>query len=224
MSVGFVPNTHYVFTCGKDGFLKYWDADRFELITQQRSHFGEAWCLAISHLGDFVVTAGHDRAIRIYLKSNEPVILTEERERELEDQLDEAMDVDGERALGLEDETAAPEGADQATGMAKPATEVVMEKEGSDRATSINSGSMKAADHLISALERAEAQRKKEKEWEEECEYVTSLMTAEELATRTEGGTKPVLPPPERDVFMMGMNPTEYVASTIKYAWVIIGV
>ena len=112
MSVAFVPGTHYVFSCGKDGFLKYWDADRFELITQTRAHFGEAWCLTTSHLGDFVVTAGHDRAIRIYLKSNEPVILEEEREREMEEQLDDAMDVDGERVLGIEEETDQPTGAD----------------------------------------------------------------------------------------------------------------
>lgn len=41
MSVGFVHNTHYVFSCGKDGMLKFWDADRFEMITQTRAHYGE---------------------------------------------------------------------------------------------------------------------------------------------------------------------------------------
>lgn len=215
MSVAFVPNTHYVFTCGKDGYLKFWDADRFELITQTRSHFGEAWSLTVSHLGDFVVTAGHDRAIRIYLRSNEPVILEEERERELEEQLDEVMDVEGEKALGLEEEAAQPSGTEQATGSGK-ISEVVMEKDGSDRATSVNSGSMRAADSLIATLERAEAQRKKVKEWEEECEYVKSLLTEEELMERTANGTKPVLPPPEKDVFMMGMTPFEYVATTVR--------
>jgi hypothetical protein len=28
----FVPNTHMVFTCGKDGQLKQWDADIFQRI------------------------------------------------------------------------------------------------------------------------------------------------------------------------------------------------
>ena len=41
MSVGFVNNTHYVFSCGKDGMLKFWDADRFEMITQTQAHYGE---------------------------------------------------------------------------------------------------------------------------------------------------------------------------------------
>ena len=63
-----------------------------------------------------MVTAGHDRAIRVYLRSNEPVILEEEREREAEEQMDQTMDVEGDRALGLEDETATPDGAKQATG------------------------------------------------------------------------------------------------------------
>ena len=40
-----------------------------------------------------MVTAGHDRAIRIYLRSNEPVILEEEREREMEEQMDMNMDI-----------------------------------------------------------------------------------------------------------------------------------
>lgn len=43
MSVGFIHNTHYVFSCGKDGLLKYWDVDRFELITQTQAHYGEVF-------------------------------------------------------------------------------------------------------------------------------------------------------------------------------------
>ena len=62
----------------------------------------------MSHLGDFVITAGHDRAIRVFLRSNEPVILEEEREKELEDQMDQNMDVEGDRALGMEEGTSAP--------------------------------------------------------------------------------------------------------------------
>ena len=40
--------------------------------------------------------------------------------------------------------------------------------------------------------------------------------TEEELAERTAHGTKPVLPAPEKDVFMMGMSPSEYVATTVR--------
>ncbi len=39
--VAFVPNTHYVFTVGKDKLLKYWDADRFEQLLSLDGHHGE---------------------------------------------------------------------------------------------------------------------------------------------------------------------------------------
>lgn len=161
------------------------------------------------------MTAGHDRAIRIYLRSNEPVILEEEREREMEEQMDMNMDVDGDRALGLEEEGAEPSTAEQATGAVK-VNEVVMEKEGSDKVSSVNSGSLRSADHLIATLERAEAQKRKEREWKEECEYMKSLLTEEEYEQRSEHGTKPLIAPPDKDVFMMGMSPFEYVVSTIS--------
>ncbi len=170
----------------------------------------------MSHLGDFVVTAGHDRAIRVYLRSNEPVILEEEREREAEEQMDQTMDVEGDRALGLEDEAAAPDAAKQATGEARVSEVTLETKEGSDKVSSVHSGSMRAADALIAALERAEAQRKRVKEWEEECAYMKSLLTEEEFEQRTEKGTKPLIPAPEKDVYMLGMTPYEYVASTIR--------
>ena len=92
----------------------------------------------------------------------------------------------------------------------------VESKEGSDKVGSVYSGSMRAADALISALERAEAQRKKVKEWEEECEYMKSLLTEEEFNQRTENGAKPLIPPPDKDVYMLGMSPYEYVASTVR--------
>lgn len=34
-SVKFQPETHYFFSCGKDGVVKYWDADRFILYCMQ---------------------------------------------------------------------------------------------------------------------------------------------------------------------------------------------
>ena len=34
MAVKFLPKTHYFFTAGKDGVVKYWDGDRFSLILE----------------------------------------------------------------------------------------------------------------------------------------------------------------------------------------------
>ena len=63
MAVQFVPKTHYVFSVGKDRLVKYWDADKFELLLTLEGHHADVWCLAISNRGDFIVTGSHDRSI-----------------------------------------------------------------------------------------------------------------------------------------------------------------
>ncbi|KAG5584232.1 hypothetical protein H5410_044666 [Solanum commersonii] len=54
MGVKFVCNTHYFFTVGKDRLVKYWDADKFELLLTLEGHHAEVWCLTISNRGDFL--------------------------------------------------------------------------------------------------------------------------------------------------------------------------
>jgi len=81
----FLPNTHQMFTCGKDGQVKHWDADNFERIITLKGHLGEVWTLAISPNGKWVVSSGKDRAIRLWEKSQEIVVLEDERETERED-------------------------------------------------------------------------------------------------------------------------------------------
>lgn len=36
-----MPNTHYLFSAGRDGLVKYWDADRWELLLQLEGHKAE---------------------------------------------------------------------------------------------------------------------------------------------------------------------------------------
>jgi len=81
----FLPNTHQMFTCGKDGQVKQWDADNFERIVTLKGHLGEVWTLAVSPNGKWVVSSGKDRAIRLWEKSQEIVVLEDERETERED-------------------------------------------------------------------------------------------------------------------------------------------
>lgn len=38
-----MPDTHYAFTVGKDGLVKYWDADRWELLLTLEGHKAEVW-------------------------------------------------------------------------------------------------------------------------------------------------------------------------------------
>jgi U3 small nucleolar RNA-associated protein 12 len=75
MDVKFVPRTHYMFSVGKDRTVKYWDADKFELLLTLEGHHAEVWCLAISSLGNFIVTGSHDRSIRRWDRTEEQLFI-----------------------------------------------------------------------------------------------------------------------------------------------------
>ena len=90
MQVAFVPhnqdgNGHHFFSASKDRLLKYWDGDKFEQIQKLDGHHGDIWALAINRTGEFVVSASHDKSIRIWQQTDEQIFLEEEREMELEE-------------------------------------------------------------------------------------------------------------------------------------------
>ncbi|PVH98195.1 F-box/WD repeat-containing protein pof1 [Periconia macrospinosa] len=91
MQVAFIPHPveqdekHILFSASKDKLLKTWDADKFEQIQKLKGHHGEIWAMAVARTGDFVVTASHDKSIRVWNKTDEPIFLEEERERDLEE-------------------------------------------------------------------------------------------------------------------------------------------
>lgn len=94
MSLSFIAHpiersdSHFLFSASKDGLLKSWDADKFEHVQKLNGHHGEIWAMAVSRTGDFAVTASHDKSIRLWHQSDEPLFLEEERERELEEAYD----------------------------------------------------------------------------------------------------------------------------------------
>ena len=90
MQVAFVPhnqdgNGHHFFSASKDGVIKYWDGDKFEQIQKIEGHHGEIWALAVSRTGEFVVSASHDKSIRVWNQTDEQIFLEEEKEKELEE-------------------------------------------------------------------------------------------------------------------------------------------
>ncbi|POS70122.1 WD domain-containing protein [Diaporthe helianthi] len=90
LQVAFVPhnsdgNGHHFFSTSKDRSIKYWDADKFEQIQRIDGHHGEIWALAVGHSGNFIVSASHDKSIRVWQESDEQIFLEEEREREIEE-------------------------------------------------------------------------------------------------------------------------------------------
>lgn len=91
MQISFIPHPvnsdekHIMFSASKDKVIKSWDADKFEQIQKIKGHHGEIWAMTVSRTGDFLVSASHDKSIRIWTRSDEPIFLEEERERELEE-------------------------------------------------------------------------------------------------------------------------------------------
>lgn len=96
MAVAFVPtnrdqNGHNFFSASKDRVIKYWDGDKFEHIQKLTGHHGEIWALTISRSGEFIVSASHDKSIRIWEQTDEPLFLEEEREKEMEEMYDNTL-------------------------------------------------------------------------------------------------------------------------------------
>ena len=90
MQVAFIPhnqdgNGHHFFSASKDHLIKYWDGDKFEQIQKLDGHHGEIWALAVSRTGEFLISASHDKSIRIWNQTDEQIFLEEEREKELEE-------------------------------------------------------------------------------------------------------------------------------------------
>jgi U3 small nucleolar RNA-associated protein 12 len=88
MSVQFVPNTHYFFSSGKDGIVKFWDADIRECVMIFNHHHAEVLALAVSRDGETMCSGSRDRSIRVYVRGDEPVFLEEQRQLALEKDLD----------------------------------------------------------------------------------------------------------------------------------------
>ncbi|XP_036333211.1 WD repeat-containing protein 3 [Rhagoletis pomonella] len=85
MALQFIPNTHLLFSCGKDGKVKQWDADSFEKILTLPGHIGEAFSLAVSPNGKYLVTCGSDRTLRLFERTDEPIVLKDVQEEEREE-------------------------------------------------------------------------------------------------------------------------------------------
>lgn len=86
MALKFVPKTHMFWTCGKDGKIKQWDADSFVQIQTVSGHLGQAYNLAVSSgAGHYLVTCGSDRVLRLFERSQEPIVLQDQQEMEREE-------------------------------------------------------------------------------------------------------------------------------------------
>jgi U3 small nucleolar RNA-associated protein 12 len=93
---------HHFFSASRDRTIKSWDGDKFEQVQKLEGHHGEVWAMAVSRTGDFIVSASHDKSIRVWIQTDEPIFLEEEREKEMEELYESTLttsleaDADGE--------------------------------------------------------------------------------------------------------------------------------
>lgn len=155
MQVAFERGSHNFWSVAKDKMVKYWDGDRFECIQKLSGHAGEIWAMAVSHRANFVATGSHDKSIRIWEKTEEPLFLEEERERELEAMYD-ANAADQRTRDELRVQSAAAEAGEDVAGpesaeVTKSTTETLM-----------------AGERIVEALELAVADLAAHKAYEDE--------------------------------------------------------
>lgn len=91
VSVAFQPKTHYFFSGSRDGSLKYWDGDKFEFIAELPGQRGEVWSIGISGDGEMVATASHDKMLRVWRRTDEPLFLQEEEDRRMDEMFESTL-------------------------------------------------------------------------------------------------------------------------------------
>lgn len=125
LQVAFVPhnsddNGHHFFSSSKDKTIRYWDGDKFEQIQRLDGHHGEVWAIAVSHSGNFLISAGHDKSIRVWNETDEQIFLEEEREKEIEELYESTL------TTSLEADEEAADGNGEVAAASKQTTETLM--------------------------------------------------------------------------------------------------
>lgn len=76
-----IERKHY--PCMSSTYLRGWELGAvpvLPLLSTVQGHHQEVWCLALSPNGDYVVSASHDKSLRLWERTREPLVLEEERE------------------------------------------------------------------------------------------------------------------------------------------------
>ncbi|VDM96525.1 unnamed protein product [Thelazia callipaeda] len=87
----FSPDEHLVWSAGKDGLIKQWDADKFECVQVLDSHSAEIWALSQTINGKYLVSASHDKSIRIWELTEQIIVLGAEQEMKREKESDNLL-------------------------------------------------------------------------------------------------------------------------------------
>ncbi|KAJ1977984.1 beta transducin [Dimargaris verticillata] len=193
MCVRFTPETHYFFTAGKDRLVKYWDGDKFHQIMKFEAHQGEVWSLAISKHGHFVVSVGQDRSIRCWERTDEPLFLEEEQEKEMDETLEASMIQEMDKA-NIRVDPEAP-------------AEARIQNDETGRATRQTMETLKAGERIVEALDIAEQDRLSLETYEKCSPTFTHLTPGNVRGTIQMKGKGPMaLPTPERHPILKALG------------------
>ncbi|CAJ0575517.1 unnamed protein product, partial [Mesorhabditis spiculigera] len=80
-----------VWSAGRDGKIRQWDAVKFEAVQKLDRHTAEMRALAQTSNGNMLLTASHDRSIRGWELTEEIIVLQEEEEVEREKLYEEKL-------------------------------------------------------------------------------------------------------------------------------------
>ncbi|KAJ2556560.1 beta transducin [Coemansia sp. RSA 1933] len=160
-SVRFVWGTHYFFSAGKDKLVQQWDGDNFQRIQKLEGNHGDVWALALAKHGNYAVSSGQDRSIRIWDKTEEPLFLEEERERELEEMYDRGLEENLDRPERIGGEDNDDDGAEE-----------------TERAGKATMETLKAGERIMEALDLADEERRKWEAYEEQKRKMPHLAPA----------------------------------------------
>jgi U3 small nucleolar RNA-associated protein 12 len=217
-SVQFVPKTHMFFSCSKDGTVKMVDADTFHQIQVLNGHHSEVWCLAVSRLGDFVVSGSNDRSLRVWKRTEEQLFLEEEREREL----NRTMEADLERSVHGGSERLGALAGEEQNSMAKSALAaagvVAMDSADAGQRTVTT---VKAGEQLMEALELAVQEENAFQTYTKLVKAKEEGLTRAERAERealAQGGKKvpPLLEAPSSNILLLGRSPLQHMLYTLR--------
>jgi len=182
----FVPGTHFFFSSGKDGRIKYWDADKFEHIMTLEGHHQEIWGMALSSEGNYIVSGGQDRSLRIWNQTDTQLFLEEKRELEMEEAWEKEIEQDWNKESRRDETT------------------------GGTAATNQSVENIKDAEKLLEAIDLAEDARADDLNYEQELADARRTLGPVIVAKMTKEG-KVIVPKPDRSVFLLDMEPEDYL-------------
>lgn len=208
-SVKCLRDTHYFFTGSKDGTVKYFDGDTFELLLSFSCHFSPVWAVAVSSIGDFVVSGGNDKLLRVHKQTKDQFwAAEEEQKREEQTFVDDYAKEMLRKGENGEEQSLIPKGTTKAA-----------EEEENSKLFKRKFENLKYGEQLIEALEETEKLRgnfviyeTELKEWRKSKRLQRRNTNEPEKLNKEEGGpVSPLLPP-----WFDARNLPEYIMNVLK--------